>query len=378
LALGVDGNFYGASSCGGSHQSGTVFKIAPGGRFTTLYSFCTQTNCPDGAFPSGLVLASSGNFYGATGGGGAYGEGTIFKITPAGALTTLYSFCSQANCPDGSAPYGPLVQATGGNFYGMTRSGGASSYGTFFKITAAGKLTTLLSFDRSDADENGLIQASDGNFYGTTWEGGDYLAGSVVQLTPTGTLTTLYSFCANPINYICPDGAVLTAGLMPATDGNSYGTTSVGGNASNSGTIFQVTPAGALTTVHSFSNYPIDGADPYAPPLQATNGILYGTTWAGAGGANGADGTVWSLDMGFGPFITFVLDSGKAGAKAEILGQGFTGTTGVSFNGTPATFAVKSDTYLTATVPVGATTGPVTVTTPSATLTSNVPFRVRP
>ena len=147
------------------------------------------------------------------------------------------------------------------------------------------------------------------------------------------------------------------------------------------GTIFQITPAGVLTTLHSFDG--TDGDFPAGGLFQATNGILYGTT--ASGGKYTSDdcyeetcGTLFSLDMGLSPFVAFVVPAGKVGQTGGILGQGFIGTTSVMLNGVPANFKVVSDTYLTATVPAGATTGYVTVTTPSGTLTSNVPFRVIP
>ena len=183
-------------------------------------------------------------------------------------------------------------------------------------------------------------------------------------------MTTLHGFDGG-------DGAWIAAGVIRATDGNFYGTTEQGGVAPNStGTVFQITPGGTLTTLHNFNNDGSEGGRIWAGLLQATNGTFYGAAmyWAAYG-----DGTIFSLSTGLGPFVTFVRDSGKIGWKAEILGQGFTGTTAVSFNGTPAAgFTVKSDTYLLATVPADVTTGPATVTTPSAILASNVPFRVRP
>lgn len=152
------------------------------------------------------------------------------------------------------------------------------------------------------------------------------------------------------------------------------------------GTLFQNTPTGTLTTLHSFCangwpNCP-DGDAPYWM-IQDSDGNFYGTTAFGGDSsacsqANPGCGTAYKLSMGFGPFVTFVLNSGKVGAEEEILGQGFTGTTGVSFNGTAASYMVHSDTYLTATVPQGATTGFATVTTPGGTLQSNVVFRVKP
>jgi uncharacterized repeat protein (TIGR03803 family) len=183
----TDGNFYGTTRTGGAKcQSGTIFKITPTGVLTTLSSLLTGTyakHCA-GSHPSGLVQAANGNFYGTMGGFLEPG-GSVFKMTPSGTLTVLYSFCSQSGCPDGSGPVGPLVQATDGYFYGMTVQGGVSAYctisvgcGTVFKVTASGKLTTLYSFCSqsgcTDGEEPlaGLIQDTDGNLYGTTVFGG--------------------------------------------------------------------------------------------------------------------------------------------------------------------------------------------------------------
>ncbi len=139
------------------------------------------------------------------------------------------------------------------------------------------------------------------------------------------------------------------------------------------GTVFQLTPTGILTTMHSFDSS--DGAVPIGGLIQATNGTFYGSS-SQAGPYN--SGTLFSLDLGLGPFVTFVRAAGKVGQTGGILGQGFTGTTSVSLSGIPASFTVVSDTYIKATVPAGATTGYVTVTTPSGVLTSNVPFHVIP
>jgi len=389
LVLGTDGNFYGTTYGGGVNSGcagcGTVFKITPAGKLTTLYSFCALSGCADGELPyAGLVQATNGNFYGTTFSGGTNdgcgngsGCGTIFKITPAGKLTTLHSFCSQTNCSDGAAPYAGLVQATNGNFYGTTRGYG-SGPGTVFEITPAGKLTTLYAFCSQSGCGTyplaGLVQGTDGNFYGTTESGGAYDRGIVFKVTPTGKLTTLYSFCSE--TPYCTDGTYPLAGLVQGTDGNFYGTTSAGG-ANGYGTVFKITPKGKLTTLYSFCSQTgcTDGQMPSGGVFQATDGTFYGTTYFG--GSSGV-GTVFSLSMGLGPFVSFVRNSGKVGANVEILGQGFTGTTSVSFNGTAAQFKVVSATYLTATVPNGATTGTVTVTTPGGTLNSNVIFRVTP
>jgi len=234
-----DGNFYGTSSGGGGYGSGTVFKIIQWEWPIVLYSFCSQPDCTDGGGPqAGLVQASDGNFYGTTSGGGnyPYGSGTVFQITPAGVLTTLYSFCSQPNCADGSGPVAQLVQATDGNLYGTTQSGGTTGNGTVFKITPSGTLTTLYSFcsqlNCTDGANPiaGLLQASDGNLYGTTENGGAKGYGTVFEVGPSGRLTTTHSFCLQPR---CADGAYPTAGLVQATDGNLYGTTWQGGLATN-------------------------------------------------------------------------------------------------------------------------------------------------
>jgi uncharacterized repeat protein (TIGR03803 family) len=288
LVQATNGDLYGTTVSGGTsgtNTNGTVFKITPGGTLTTLYSFCSSTNCTDGADPyAGLVQAANGNFYGTTYYGGTNHRGTVFKITQGGTLTTLYSFCSQTNCTDREGPLAGLVQAANGDFYGTTQYAGANGGGTAFKITPGGTLTTLYSFcsqtnctDGADPYA-GLVQAANGDFYGTTYSGGangNY--GTVFKITPGGTLTTLYSFCSQTN---CPDGATPQAGLVQAADGDLYGTTVSGGTNTN-GTVFKITPTGTLTTLHSF-NGTTDGATPAAGLVQAINGDFYGTASSGA------------------------------------------------------------------------------------------------
>jgi len=320
------------------------------------------------------MQATDGNFYGTTSTYGRGGLGTIFRITPDGTLTTLYSFCTQADCADGGEPAARLIQATNGQLYGTTGSGGANGYGTVFEVTQNGSLTTLYSFCGQSSCPDGLqpsqlLQAGDGNFYGTArYGGGRSDNGTVFRVTPRGTLTTLHRFCTQTG---CLDGAQPVGGLVQATDGNFYGTTE-GGGATGVGTVFKITAEGILTTLHSFDCF--DGCYPYAALVEGTDGNFYGTTYAVAAGS----GTVFRLSVGLSPFISLVRDSGKVGSPIGVLGQGFTGTTDVSVNGTPASFTVVSDTYLTAKVPSGATTGFVTVTTPSGTLTSNKQLVVKP
>jgi uncharacterized repeat protein (TIGR03803 family) len=274
---------------------------SPAQTLTTLHSF----DYTDGAFPgnegAGLVQATDGNFYGTTHTGGAHSDGTVFKITSGGTLTTLYSFCSQTNCADGSSPYAGLVQATNGNFYGTTPYGGAQGLegdGTVFKITPGGTLTTLHSFNGYPSDGSHpyaeLIQATDGNFYGTTQSGGANLfegsgAGTVFKITSSGKLTVLYSFCSQAG---CTDGRGPRAGLVQATDGNLYGTTVFGG-AGGCGTVFKITPGGTLTTLHSFDG--VDGCVPEAGLVQATGGNFFGTTHEGG---TQSVGTVFKITLG--------------------------------------------------------------------------------
>jgi uncharacterized repeat protein (TIGR03803 family) len=181
LIQGTDGNFYGTAGFGGANGGyGTVFKVTPAGTLTDLYNFCSQSDCTDGDSPTGgIIQGTNGMFYGITNVGGTNGDGTLFKMTSSGKLTTLYNFCSKNGCTDGSRPFAGLIQATNGNLYGTTSLGGTNgNYGTVFKITPGGKLTTLYSFCAQSGCTDGanpegkLVQSTDGNFYGTTFAGG--------------------------------------------------------------------------------------------------------------------------------------------------------------------------------------------------------------
>jgi uncharacterized repeat protein (TIGR03803 family) len=400
LVLGADGNFYGTTRAGGNHAClsgcGTVFQITSSGVLITLYNFCSQSDCTDGFFPfAGLVQGTDGNFYGTTYNGGAKGaNGTAFKITPSGKLTTLHSFCLQggSNCPDGFSPTAGLVQATDGNFYGTTGGGGVNicnndglnyGCGTVFKITPSGTLTTLHAFNGTDgfAPYAGVIQANDGDLYGTTFYGGTndtcyQECGTFYKITTTGTLTTLYSFCQQGGIY-CTDGKA-PEGLVQATDGKFYGATAGGGSHSG-GTAFNITSSGALTRLHDFCSLRIDYyCDDGIYPLgliQGTDGSFYGTTLQGGQGKEAA-GTTFSLFAGLGPFVETNPMSGAVGAPVNVLGTNLTGAASVTFNGVAAKFTVISSSLITATVPAGATSGTVQVVTPGGTLSSNVPFTV--
>jgi uncharacterized repeat protein (TIGR03803 family) len=286
LVEGSDGNFYGTTAYGGTNgNNGTVFQITPEGALTTLVSF-NGTNGRHSA--GGLVEGTDGNVYGTTIRGGADDLGTVFQITPAGTLATLVSF----NGANGGLPFAGLMQGTNGNFYGTT-SLGSSGNGTVFTMNPAGVLTMVEGVSAPALyPAAGLVQAKDGNFYGTTAYGGnDSLNagsgfGTVFKMTPSGALTTLLSF--NGFN-----GSYCASGLVQASDGNFYGTTAGGGGSSSltgGGTVFKMTPTGTLTTIVSFNG--ANGCSPQAPLIQGTDGNFYGTTTYG--GPNGG-GTVFQV-----------------------------------------------------------------------------------
>jgi uncharacterized repeat protein (TIGR03803 family) len=487
LVQGIDGNFYGTTAEGGAIGSGTVFKITPEGKLTTLWDFCSQASCKDGAGPAGLMLGADGNFYGVTalGGSGSTSPlcgnlscGTIFKITPEGKLTTLYDFCSVVNsngsCLDGMFPEQLLI-GPNGNLYGVTARGGSgynencggfySDCGTIFEITSKGKLTTLYNFCLITGqggvcpdgnDPNGLVVGADGNLYGTTPDGGANVTaecqigcGTIYKITPKGAYTQLYSFCLDINNPSCQSGASpqapMIAGpgmnfsgttysggnvdgsggtvfhydseglttvyrfctqidckdgdgpgfLVYGSDGNYYGTTVHGGTntstsqdclSSTCGVVFEVTWIGEEATLYDFCSASncSDGSLPQSGVVQGTDGNFYGT--ASQGGDSSClglyeypgCGTVFSVSTGLRPFVEANPNFGKAGSVIGILGNNLTGTTSVTFSGVAATFNVASDTYITATVPSGAMLGGIEVTTPHKKLESNVDFSILP
>ena len=318
LVRGSDGNFYGTTYNGGLGNNcgdfppgcGLIYRITPGGVFEPVYNFCETAPCTDGSQPAApLVQGTDGNLYGTTvyGGAGAatgpcanLGCGSIFKITPSGVLTTLYSFCLQTNCPDGQFPYGGLVQGNDGNFYGTTSSGVPENApcdivgcGSVFRITPSGVLTTLHGFTNLDGAKPyaTLVLGRDGNFYGTTVAGGERFVGggTVFQITPDGVLTTLHAFCLQ--NNPCPDGDELFGSVVQGSDGDFYGTTFSGGSnffcpdqVGGCGTVFKVTSSGTFTTLLSFTGD--NGSAPHAGLALASDGNFYGTTTAGGSGTN--------------------------------------------------------------------------------------------
>jgi uncharacterized repeat protein (TIGR03803 family) len=324
----------------------------------------------DGANPlPPPIQGADGNFYGTTNSAGRYGFGGVYKITAAGKFTSLYSF----DDTHGAYSLAPLVQGTDGNFYGTTTSGGSGGEGVVFKLTPAGKITVVHNFDLTHGGEarTPLIQGTDGNFYGTTVAGGTSSAGVVFQVTPTGKFTVLHNLNGNS------DGNGPDAALVQATDGKFYGVTPVGGSM-QSGTIFSVDTKSKYSVLYNFDGT-TTGIYASVALFQRTSGVLYGDTFQGGTGSQCACGVFYKLNKGLKPFVSLLPQAAKVGKTVEILGQGFHGVTGVSFNGTAATsFTVMSLTYLTAVVPAGATTGPVTVMIPGGNLVSNRNFRVLP
>ena len=283
LLRGNDGILYGLTYVGGANNFGAVFTLAADGTATVLYSF---RGGADGANPhGGLMQGSDGNLYGMTVNGGDFGQGTVFVITPAGAESVLHSFGSGAG---GQYPYGSLIQASDGNFYGMSLYGGANGLGAVFMIHPDGSEMVIHSFAGTDGQSptGTLLQGSDGNLYGMTGSGGDYGGGVIFSMTLQGAETVLHSLGSGS------DGAGPAAGLIQATDGNFYGMTRFGG-ANGAGALIKITAAGEESVVVSLGGLN-DGANPAGDLLQASDGNLYALS--SSGGTSG-DGAVLQISL---------------------------------------------------------------------------------
>ena len=287
LVVGPDGNFYGTSFYGGEAGLGTVYKMTPKGEETVVYSF---NGGSDGAYPAApLIVGQDGSLYGTTeyGGGGpctssqGTGCGTVFKITLQGTESIVYAF---QGGNDGVIPTASVLQLASGDLYGTTNGGGANNSGTVFHIAPSGAEEVIHAFSYFvDGGAPGpLIQGNDGNFY--VLEG--FFLGALVRVTPAGDATTVYTFTGGPADAAFPNGI-----LVKDADGNFYGTAPYGG-ASGLGAVFKVTPAGVEQLVYSFSGGTTDGQRPNGPVLLASNGMMYGTT--PQGGTDG-DGIIYEL-----------------------------------------------------------------------------------
>jgi|HubBroStandDraft_5_1064220.scaffolds.fasta_scaffold00761_2 uncharacterized repeat protein (TIGR03803 family) len=467
LIQGADGNYYTTTFAGGSGACyddvqgltpgcGAVVKITPAGVFSVLYSFPFDTNtnvAPNGMFPvAGLLQGPDGNFYGVTSGGGSsgtndcqpvqgiFGCGTIFKLTPSGNLTLLYSFCGGGGCgslpTDGADPRGRLAIGPDGNLYGTTQQGGVYNgvynSGTIFRISLSGayEIVHILSGGSGTGDGSGpvagLTLASDGNFYGTTQFGGTSGFGTVFKMNLAGTVTILQSFSQFDSNGAEPMGA-----LIQASDGNLYGTCYSGG-ANDSGTVFRLSTSGNFTKIYDFTVADV-GVYPKTGVIQASDGNLYGVTPGGGIGlgsiyqltlggvataeasfgnasgnfpegglVQGSDGNFYVTSSSAGGssngvtdagtidvfsaglplpkpgVLGFVPSSGAVGTRVTIGLGPYIGATSVKFNGTSATFKVPGSEFVISTVPTGATSGSISVTGPGGTTTSKEKFTVTP
>jgi uncharacterized repeat protein (TIGR03803 family) len=332
VVLDQNGNLYGTTFFGGAYNGscgsgcGVVFQLTLKGKYSVLYSYCVQTVCADGQYPeAGVVFDQKGNLYGTTVLGGAnhnstcdsgygYGCGVVFKLTPKGKETVLYSFCAKDNCSDGWGPVAGLTLDQNGNLYGTTSYGalwlcGESDVGcVVFKLTPKGKEIVLYSFcAQKDCTDGagpiaGLTLDQKGNLYGTTAGGGAHYRGVVFRLTPEGKETVLHSFCAQAN---CSDGAIPSAGVVFDQKGNLYGTTT-GGGAHEGGVVFRLTPEGKYSVLYSFcaENNCADGQYPEAGVVFDQKGNLYGTTYSG-GAYNNYD--ICDNGGGYGCGVVFKL-----------------------------------------------------------------------
>jgi uncharacterized repeat protein (TIGR03803 family) len=299
LLQGRDGDIYGTTQPGGADGPSIVFSVTPTGGLHVLTKFAPS----GGAAPmAGLVQGVDGNLYGTTSQDAGKGAGTVFQITPAGVLTVLHYFSTPGNSipstnADGAYP-GVLVAGQDGNFYGLTSGGGAVGYGTFYRITPGGTLTTLHSFSSAFGGASSLMQGSDGNFYATVTVGNakEGAHGTIFSLTPAGLLTTLHFFTGGA------DGASPMA-LTEGSPGTFYGTS---GDYEHAETVFKVTSAGVFTTLYTFTGLPFE------------NGAYSGLTM-------GADGNFY----GIGGNSVFVVT--PAGMLTKLYDEPFPGTTVSSF-----------------------------------------------
>jgi uncharacterized repeat protein (TIGR03803 family) len=359
LSLGMDGNFYGTTYQGGINHFGTIFKITPTGTFTELYDF---TNTTDGAYPRvPPVQAQDGNLYGTTANGTI---AVLYKMTTSGTFTLMATLAAQS--------YSPLILGIDGNLYGTTLYGGTFNAGTVFQFSPTKKiLKTIFNFHTEFSPYGPLMQGVDGALYGTTSAGGTGSGGVVYKVTTTGVYKVLFNFSTT--NHA--NGATPFSGLVQGSDKFLYGVTSSGG-ANNLGVFFKISTTGSgFTVLHSFDT--ATGDTPLATPFLHTNGTIYGLTYHG--GSHAPYGVIYSMNVGLQPFVAPVVShSAKVGASVELLGPGFNTATGVLFGAGAGGLTIVNDTFATAKLKTGATTGLITVKEPGGNLTTLQTFKVTP
>jgi uncharacterized repeat protein (TIGR03803 family) len=319
VALDASGNIYGTTSSGGAYGAGVLFEVTPGGTESVVHNF---GGAGDGITAEGAAtIDASGNIYGATAFGGASNNGTLWELAADGTYTVLHSFASD----EGSYLRGRLVEDKKGNLYGTALYGGANNEGTVFKYSSKGNLTVLHTFGGSDGEnpESGVILDKAGNLYGTTFYGGAGGAGTVFEIARDGTFTTLHSF--NGGN----EGGFLDGGLAIDKSGNLYGSAVNGGSGGCSGygcgTLFKLASDGTLTTLYSFTGG-TDGANPEGDMLLVGK-HLYST--ALSGGAGGYGGVYKVTLKGQETMLHAFTESGGFDYSAGVTARGKTlyGTT---------------------------------------------------
>ncbi len=341
IVQGIDGNFYGNAYSGGTYGQGAIFKLTlPASPPTNRFMLTSVANFNDSLFfnnefpENGLIQAGDGMLYGITQDGGTLSLGSVFRTTLSGSLTILVSF----NGTNGMRPTAPPTEAADGNFYGTTGGGGLgwptnSGFGTIYRMDSNGVLTTLFPFDWTNGaggSVGGMAVGNDGALYGVTQSGGpnltnvNYGDGTVFKITTNGDFTSLASF--NGTNGVYP------LSIIQANDGNFYGITQLGGidDTDGFGTVFQMTPDGQINTLVRFN-----GTNGYAPTglMQASDGCLYGTTYAGGafytGGASGY-GTIFKVTTNGDFTLLASFDgtngSGFKGVLTEVCNGVFYGT----------------------------------------------------
>lgn len=321
LILASDGNFYGTTQGNGSTESGTVYRITPAGDETILWHFGSGS---DGQEPiAGLIQSSDGFLYGATYAGGLYSVGTLFKISLDGQETVLWNF---GQGTDGASPYARMIVGADGFLYGTTQGGGSFGHGTVFKVSPAGAETVLWNFGMSAADGTQplapLIQVADGTLYGTTFTGGTFDAGTVFKMTSSG-VSILWNFGARD------DGGSPVGGLTQGSDGAFYGATESGAGKGLYGTGFRITAAGEEKVLWYFSDHFDLGVFPQATLVLGKDGYFYGTTSAGesVGGGQGGIYRVTPDGIPTGLWNFTFLNEGPLGGVVEGTDGSFYGTT---------------------------------------------------
>jgi uncharacterized repeat protein (TIGR03803 family) len=369
LALAMDGNFYGTCVLSGANNAGFIYRVTPAGVMTDIYDFINVTTdacCPLG----GLVLGANGDLYGTTGEyGGSYSPQVAFSVTTEGVYKTLYTFA------DGNSLPSLLTAGGDGNFYGTEADAdGFGNVGGVFHITSGGSFKLLYGFVNSTNvyyPSSGVVRNTNGKLYGTTsFPSGTDGSGTLYDVTTGGKVTDLYDF---PSSLNFDESA---NNMIQASDGNIYGVSYNGGTGASGG-LYELTSKNVFSS-YSFATESNMGGGPRAPLMQATNGIIYGSN---SGGNAVTGGALFELNIGASPFIALVTPvySGKVASTVGILGQGFTSASVVKFGGTKATTkTLTGSTYILATVPTGALTGDISVTTGSTVLSTTASYKITP